>query len=561
MIAHPRLIATQADWQQLAERRKSDADLNLLAELLLDRARRDLKLMPLERKPEGRRLLGVSREFIRRVLLWSFAFKTTGEREFFERARSEMLAVAAFSDWNPAHYLDVAEMTTGMALAYNWLYPEMSPADRTTLRQAIVKHGIGQARRGHPTFKRTNNWGQVTIGGMVLGALAVHDDEPELAASLLKAAQKDVSVSLDVYQPDGVYPEGPGYWAYGTTYSVLLAAALRSTQGTDWGVLDSPGFKRSAEFFVHAVGPTGKSFNFADGGEGQDLGVPLFYLAKELRQPALLLAKREMIRKKQGLSERFAPLAALWWPAAEAQQALPLSFTGQGPQPVAIWRSSWTDANALYLAIKAGGANHNHGHMDGGSFVLDLDGVRWAKDLGMQAYESLESRGIDLWNMKQNSPRWKVFRLASDAHNTLSVDGKPHSATGMATLLQPAEKEAVINLAPVLDLKQATRRVRFDGDAVQMDDEVQGAPPGRALRWAMTTEADVRIEGAHANLTQQGKTLHVRFEGPGIRLEVADIAAPRNDYDSPNPNTRQLIARAPAGSDGSWQLKVRFSRE
>lgn len=66
----PRLLVTAADWRQLEIRRAADPDLALLVTRLLERARKDLALPPLERKLEGRRLLGVSREFIRRVLLW-----------------------------------------------------------------------------------------------------------------------------------------------------------------------------------------------------------------------------------------------------------------------------------------------------------------------------------------------------------------------------------------------------------------------------------------------------------------------------------------------------------
>ena len=562
---HPRLLVSAADWQQLAARRAADPDLDRLVVLLLERARADLPRPLLERTLDGsgKRLLDVSRELIRRALLWSFAFRITSDKAFLERARREMLAVSAFPDWNPSHYLDVAEMTTGLALGYDWLFDELPVADRATIRKAIVDKGIAQARNGHKTFAMTHNWGQVCIGGMVLGALAVEEDEPELAASLLKAAQKDVHTSLHAYKPDGVYPEGPGYWTYGTGYSVLLVAALRGTRGTDWGVLDAPGLKRSAEFFAHAIGPSGRQFNFADGNEGQELCPPLFYLASELQQPALIEAKRQMIRNKQGLSDRFAPLLALWWPAGKAQPA-PLFFSGRGPQPVAIWRSSWTDPNALYFAIKGGGANHNHAHMDAGSFVLDLEGVRWARDLGLQAYHTLESRGIDLWNMKQNSPRWQVFRLSSDAHNTLTIDGKLHSATGMAALKSADANSALIDLSPVLGVA-ATRRVQLAGDAgrlqVQLQDEVRGAQPGSRIRWAMNTEASISIQGDTATLKSGSKTLRARFSGSPATLEVRDISQPRADYDTENKNTRQLIVHAPADAGGNWRLDVRFSRD
>lgn len=559
-VGHPRLLVSLAEWSSLAARRAADPDLNHFATLLLDRARRDLSQPQLERKLDGRRLLSVSREFIRRVLEWSFAYRVTGDAAFLDRARREMLAVAAFADWNPSHYLDVAEMTAGLAIGYDWLFNELPADERTKIRQAIVEKGIGQARYGHRTFRSNNNWSQVCIGGMVLGALAVQEDEPDLARDLLAAAQKDVLIGLDAYSPDGVYPEGPGYWSYGTTYSVLLVAALRTVAAPDWGVLKAPGFARSAEFYAHSIGPSAKHFNFSDGTEGQELPAPIVYLARELNQPALLAAKREMIRKNQGVWERFAPLSILWWPTRESSTPPPLTFSGQGPQPVAIWRTSWTDPSALWFAVKGGGAGHNHGHMDAGSFVLDMDGLRWAKDLGMQDYLSLESRGIELWNMRQNSPRWKVFRLGSDAHNTLTVAGQLHSASAMASLQKPSDSEALIDLAQVLGLPRAVRRVRFSSDGVEIEDHIEGATPGSEIRWAMCTEAEIRIADKTAILTQKDKTLRVHFAGDAARLEIRDISAPRSDSDHPNPNTRQLVATAAASADRRWRLSVRFSR-
>ncbi|WP_083336896.1 heparinase II/III family protein [Polaromonas sp. JS666] len=566
--AHPPLLASESDWSSLADRCKADPDLGRFNAALLARARSDMALPSLEHTLEDGRLLGVSREFIRRSLQWAFAYRVTRERVFLDRARQEMLAVAAFSDWHPDHYLDLAEMTTGMAISYSWLFNDLSDYDRAALRTAMVDKGIAQARKGHITFRSTNNWNQVCIGGMVLGALAVEDDEPALAADLLAAAHQGVFIGLKAYRPDGVYPEGPDYWSYGSSYTVLLAAALRGNNrdgstDRDWGLLDAPGFKRSAEFYAHAIGPSGKYFNFADSNEGQELPCAIVYLARELDQPALVTAKRQMIRDRQGLSDRFAPLSVLWWPTKTGGNTAPTSFSGQGAQPLAIWRSSWSDPNAWWFAIKAGGAAHSHAHMDAGSFVLDLDGLRWAKDLGMQDYSSLESRGIDLWNMKPGSSRWRVFRLSAEAHNTLTLDGQAHSARGMATLRMVAEREALIDLTPALlpgQVTRATRRARFLDDAVQLDDELLGARPDSTVRWAMATEAEVRLEGTTAFLAQKGKRLTVQFEGNAIQLDVLDISAPRRDFDQPNPNVRQLVVSGKPKADGSWKLATRFSR-
>lgn len=47
-----------------------------------------------------------------------------------------------------------------------------------------------------------------------------------------------------------------------------------------------------------------------------------------------------------------------------------LFWSGEGDNPVAMMRSSWTDSDALFLGFKLGSPSVEHGHMDVGSFVL-----------------------------------------------------------------------------------------------------------------------------------------------------------------------------------------------
>ena len=65
--------------------------------------------------------------------------------------------------------------------------------------------------------------------------------------------------------------------------------------------------------------------------------------------------------------------------------------------PVALIRTGWNEGEGFYVGIKGGTASANHAHMDAGSFVFEASGVRWAQDLGMQEYYSLEKENVRLW--------------------------------------------------------------------------------------------------------------------------------------------------------------------
>lgn len=557
---HPRLIATQTDWQSLPYNAARDPDLRSFIDGILREARKSLDAPTPLRQMEGRRLLGVSRETLRRILLTAFAYRYTGEPAFLDRARIDLLAVARFEDWNPSHFLDVAEMATGVALGYDWLYHDLTPDERQELRNALVTKALLHAQQGHPSFRSHNNWNQVCIGGLVLAALAIGDEEPELTETVLTTARTHTDRGLAAYQPHGIYPEGPSYWEYGTTYTVLLIAALRSVTSDDWNLPNAPGLLASLPWIVHMTGPTGTFYNFADSGTRAGLSPAQFFLSRELRQPSLLHFQRREARRfaVRGGSERFAPLVAFWWPQPEHPiTPLPRHWSGSGLQPVAAWRTDWEDPHSLYVAIKGGGARANHAHMDGGSFVLEAGGVRWAEDLGLQSYHSLESAGVQLWAMHQDSPRWSVFRLGPFAHNTLTLNDQLHDASGMATFTDIHPRGAHLDLTPIFlpgQVTSATRSISIRSRRVLLEDNLIGAAPGASLRWAMTTRADILLDGHRATLRLGDQSMLVRIQG--ALPEILDISAPVRPFDAPNPGYRLLVARAQADIHGAARIRV-----
>ena len=54
----------------------------------------------------------------------SYGYRMTKDPAILKRAELELLAISKFSDWNPSHFLDVAEMTMAAAIGYDWLYSD-----------------------------------------------------------------------------------------------------------------------------------------------------------------------------------------------------------------------------------------------------------------------------------------------------------------------------------------------------------------------------------------------------------------------------------------------------
>lgn len=536
-----------------------------------------LPIPPIPYKKDGKRLLHVSRVVLRRVLLLGLHFHLTGDAALATRAQEEMLNATTFADWNPSHFLDVGEMTAALAFGCDWLYDQLDETARKSIVTAIIEKGLRSGLTHDGGASAENNWNAVCLGGLALGALAVADEEPTLAAQILDKVKQNNPRGLKVYAPAGVYPEGPMYWGYGTTFEVILIAALQSALGTDWGLSQSPGFLQSGDATRQLLGPTGKFFDFSDGVERPGTEPAMWWYAHALKRPDLLRYDRERMSEYAASThppqpttedDRLLPLAALWWPDADAPDDLtrrPLHWYGPGPNPLAVFRNAWDNPQAMFLALKGGSAALSHAHMDAGSFVFEANGVRWGRDLGMQDYLSLESKGVDLWNMTQDSQRWDVFRLGPFSHSTLTVNGQHHHAAGHAAITHFADAKdagAIVDLTPVFagQAKRVTRGFAFRPDShVLIRDEIEGLTPGAVMRWAMLTKANVTIgdNAIQATLREAGQTLGASLHSSeAAKWEIISAETPVHSYDAPNPGARLLIANLTAPVSGKLTVTV-----
>jgi len=322
---------------------------------------------------------------------------------------------------------------------------------------------------------------------------------------------------------------------------------------------------------VQQTGPTGRPFNFADGGEGVSFRTALFWFAQELNRPDLVYFQDQLLQQRLADTRRdlpeehLLPLLAKWTatlPKPVPPPALPLAWHGDGPNPIGVFRTSWTDPNALFLAFKGGSARVNHGHMDAGSFVLEADGVRWACDLGAQDYYSIESKGWNLFQRTQDSDRWRVYRLNNFSHNTLTLGGQLHHMAGDARIEEFTTNSARVNLTAIFggQADSVTRRFSVgENRSVLIRDEITGAKPGLPVRWQMVTRARIQLAGDSAKLTSEGRTLSAKVVSPaGANLEIANAEPPEDGVNQRNLDTRILSVNATIPASGRLTLEIQL---
>lgn len=577
IAAHPRLLMNRQEEERLKVNLTKNNDLAAVHEAILKNCNEMLNAAPVTRVMEGKRLLSVSRTALKRIFYLSYGYRMTGEPKYLTRAEREILAVCDFSDWNPSHFLDVGEMALGVAIGYDWLYDKLKPETRDKMRKALKSKAFEPSYVGSYNWFLTNraNWNQVCNAGLTYAALAIYEGAKKESVEIIERCLQTIKLPLEDYGPDGNYTEGYMYWSYGTDFQVMLFSGLETALGSDKDLHKTPGFMKTAEYMLFMSGINGLCYNYSDSYNQEGPRPSMFWFAQKSNNSSLLYKEIQLIANggayiKSFGEDRLLPMTMVFANLATFENiSAPEKkiWIGQGVTPVVLIRTSWGMAKDKYIGMKGGKAESSHAHMDAGSFVYDSDGIRWAMDLGMQSYAPLEAKGVDLWNMGQNSQRWDVFRLSNKAHNTLTINGKRHQVSGMATVTETFDTDekrgATIDLAPVFseDLSMAQRTILLvNNDFLQIEDRVQAKKENTNLRWSIVTPADVEIEDSKTiKLSKNGKIMYLTVEAPVSFTLKTWSTEPATDFDEPNPGTLIVGFEAELPSNEPCHFIVKLS--
>jgi len=552
---------------------------------------------------EGFRLISVSRECMHRMYTLGIAWRLTGDEKYARKAQDDLLAVCALENWRPSlaiiypkepkykritvdtprppfSFLDVSEMCHAVGVGYDWFYNYFSPETCETIKSGLIRHGLDEGviaytGRGNPSGKPAewvsyeHNWNLVCNGGLIVGALAIAETDPEYAKIIIPGAVKSLPLALRTYGPDGAWPEGPSYWGFATRYAAYGLSALTSALGTDFGLTGIEGLSDTGLFPIYTSGPTGLYLNFADSGENnRRRSMPtLFWLARTFDNRFLADCEHDMIGHDGAGAEHL-----MWYPDISLKPLEPsLDKLFRGPVEVAVFRSAWNDPDALFVGVKAGDNTFNHSQLDLGNFELDALGVRWARDLGADSYSLPGYFDFYYLTGKTGGRRWSYYRNSTFSHNVPLLNDTNQNELAKAKFLNYESGDSFSFVT--VDLTEAyesmsvktTRGVAVVNGrrSVLVQDEFD-LKKSSEVAWGMTTDAEISLRGNSALLEQDGKKLTARILSPAgaqFTAKPARQEPPQKTNDGVNRlmvrlknlsgNVRIAILLSPHWSDGS----------
>lgn len=546
---HPRLFLTDSDIENI----KAEIENGTASKYLV--GLHEQMMVAADKSEDGinviyGKALSNIRAALKNIMSSAYAWRYTGNKKYLKYVERDVNAICDdFMLWHApgrVYTINTSESALALSLAYDWAYEGLKPKTKEKILQFIAERVL--PRGIEKPYLSVGNTSLVNNTGLICSALATYEIDPEKCR---KAVMTGVGASAEVmgklYSPDGIFPESPSYADYATMYEALALIAMSDLLGTDFGLSDTPGFDKSGDYYSFVVSNTGNYYNFSDCNPKVHASTAVWYYAYRFGKTEILPPYLQMLEKKRYAGNRCLFLALTCAYRMGEFDVMKKDaghiFTGRGLTPVVLIRSG-VERNDAYLGLKGGqpSASSSHAHMDAGSFIFEIDGVRWACELDHHEYniyrKVCKSLGVPS-SKNAGDLTWQAFPVHNRQHNTLTVNDKDHSYDGYADVVEvfdePGRMGGKVDMSEVfpLDLKSAVRSISIiDDNWLEVRDSLVALDDKSAhVRWTMATKAKVTRVDDGFILEQDSHRMKLTTDAP---MSVYTIwSSNPKDYDSP----------------------------
>jgi hypothetical protein len=257
-------------------------------------------------------------------------------------------------------FLCVAEITQAYAIAYDWCYSGLvAKGASTEFLNQIVTKGLTPGETVYSTYQSLvstgqqsqlpgsrawwvnvpSNWSIVCSSGLMMGALAVLNDETSSpqAPVILDEFFPAISTTPAVAElgPDGGWPEGHTYWQYITRYLSVLMGSLETESGSNYKLDQTPGLSSTGIQDVYDSGPQHDAFPYGDAPSIALTTAPSNeYLGLKYNEPIYSWSEINAIEENMnGGVANVTPMDLVWYDSRAGDG----SYTGTAPvNPLSI---------------------------------------------------------------------------------------------------------------------------------------------------------------------------------------------------------------------------------
>jgi len=372
----------------------------------------------------------------RMVYTCALMYKLTGNEEYGQRAKDEIMNFMTWPTLGHNNILDMGDHAEMIGVTYDWLYDFFTPEEKKTIlevtKEKLLKPYLNSYRGGgvegyenmgvdwvYSRFN-LNSHNNAGIISLLMGIGDEYDSATieEYIIPLMGYSLRSAEFFLDEWYPDGAWQEGPGYGAAVLSQLSVLVGALQSALGTDFGLSSVPGIKESGIWGLCMEGPVA-IFNYANAdevyyGSGE---THKFWMASVLNEPIFAQSRIKSLEKNH--YSNLLPIELFDYKPEYNKGYASLSTLDNYFRKLesTTMRSGWGE-NDLFLGFHSGYNGIDHSQLDTGTFVLDFGGTRFAKEVPLhsetsKAYTPSVDYGTGYFDR-------------AEGHNTITIDQSPY---------------------------------------------------------------------------------------------------------------------------------------
>lgn len=508
---HPRLHGGEGWWEAMRPKLNSEPWAGLWARVR--RVAEDELKREVPKVYEGNRWWGS------RLPVIAMAYRFTGDRRYLELARGQMLTEATKAD--AVVSLSGGHLLYGTAVAYDWLYHDLTESERALIRGNLLRHGaamyesINDVGSWCATIYTCNHF-PVCLAGLVAAAGAIYGEVPGVAAWLRLGVEKG-RLMKQALGPDGASQEGLGYGQYYLEFYLVQLDLLRSLVGEDL-FIDSEFLRNTAKFHLYSAqcrnSWTERAWLICLGD-----GVRYAWYGPDYMMRRLASEYRDGVAQwfahethAAGVTRDQAPHLALFWHDESVKPVPAATLPAMhyfNDLDLVLGRSGWHGDEHVY-AFKCG---PHFGHHALKHYTHDIGGGHMHPDAG---HLVILAQGDEL--LAEDGYTFKTTHY----HNTVIVNGTGQTGDGvewfeglelrrqkrgpriLSATHTPAEDLIVADVAPAYDaavgLTRFTRTVRYVRPDVWIvtDDLVADRPSTFEWYWHSAFPFEKLADGSYA---------------------------------------------------------------
>ena len=332
-----------------------------------------------------------------------------------------------WADFRTLGKLHQGSLLRVIAIAYDHLYDDLTPAQRDSIRRKLDR-GARNMYVDYMTMNqfslgpRAGNWCAVTHSGLAAAGMVLRN-ESRYASQYLNRGRWGCQFYIETAMTEsGACRESYGYYVYGMGTLAPAIVMFQNILGENLYDYDSGVLHDTVPYSHYMLEPTLDGFfNFddMDYGYSHNADVPMMFFAGWLKDPlAHALVKRYSGEDSgrsgwPGWRRGFRVYSQLWYDpgmtTTDPDAVLPLAATfnlddvgatGLWDTGHVVMRTGFTSTDDIAFALQCGDSAGFHGHPDQGSFLLTAYGGQLVSQVGK--FGSYSSAGNE-WAHGQTS--------------------------------------------------------------------------------------------------------------------------------------------------------------